>query len=90
MPTVFVAQGGLKGRTVTTTAGITYYSFQGITYAKPPVGPLRFQVRRGHFSNIPTTNSNLYYIGIWEFEHWEVFIQMWTFWQIEQRQSIPI
>jgi carboxylesterase type B len=43
MPTVFVAQGGLKGRTVTTTAGTTYCSFQGIPYAKPPVGPLRFQ-----------------------------------------------
>jgi carboxylesterase type B len=75
MATVFVAQGALKGRTVTTTAGITYYSFQGIPYAKPPVGPLRFQVRRGHFSIIPTTYSNLYYIGIQEFEHREVVSQ---------------
>ena len=87
MPTVFVAQGGLKGRTVTTTAGTTYCSFQGIPYAKPPVGPLRFQVRRDHFSIIPTTYSNLFYIKIWEFEHREVFIQTWTFWQIEQRQT---
>jgi len=46
-----VAQGGLKGRTVTTAAGITYYSFQGIPYAKPPVGPLRFQVRRVTFAS---------------------------------------
>lgn len=75
MPTVFVAQGGLKGRIVTTTAGITYYSFQGIPYAKPPVGPLRFQVSRGHSSIIATTYSNLCFIRIWEFVHREVVIQ---------------
>jgi carboxylesterase type B len=46
MTIVSVAQGGLRGKTVTTAAGITYYSFQGIPYAKPPVGALRFQVRK--------------------------------------------
>jgi carboxylesterase type B len=50
-----LAQGGLRGRTMTTTAGITYYSFQGIPYAKPPVGALRFQVRRSRVSITPTT-----------------------------------
>ncbi|XP_021912901.1 esterase E4-like isoform X2 [Zootermopsis nevadensis] len=41
--TVTVAQGGLRGKKVTTRTGITYYSFQGIPYCKPPVGPLRFK-----------------------------------------------
>ncbi|PNF42097.1 hypothetical protein B7P43_G10290 [Cryptotermes secundus] len=43
MAVVFVAQGWLRGKAVTTESGETYYSFQGIPYAKPPVGPLRFQ-----------------------------------------------
>lgn len=43
--TVTVAQGGLRGKKVTTRTGITYYSFQGIPYCKPPVGPLRFKVK---------------------------------------------
>jgi hypothetical protein len=59
MAVVFVAQGWLRGKAVTTESGVTYYSFQGIPYAKPPVGALRFQVRRPHFSHmyIETTLS---------------------------------
>lgn len=41
--TVSIAQGKLRGREATTKSGGTYYSFQGIPYAKPPVGPLRFK-----------------------------------------------
>lgn len=41
---VQVSQGGLRGRKVATETGKTYYSFQGIPYAKPPVGALRFKV----------------------------------------------
>ncbi|KAJ9581582.1 hypothetical protein L9F63_023241, partial [Diploptera punctata] len=41
--TVNLVQGGLKGKKVTTKAGIPYYSFQGIPYAKPPIGSLRFK-----------------------------------------------
>jgi len=40
---VRVAQGSLRGKKVKTEAGATYYSFQAIPYAKPPVGPLRFK-----------------------------------------------
>ncbi|KAJ9600061.1 hypothetical protein L9F63_009642, partial [Diploptera punctata] len=40
---VNVIQGSLRGKKVTAYNGVTYYSFQGIPYAKPPVGPLRFE-----------------------------------------------
>ncbi|XP_049950224.1 esterase E4-like isoform X1 [Schistocerca serialis cubense] len=41
--TATVRQGALRGKVTTTHTGKTYYSFQGIPYAKPPVGPLRFK-----------------------------------------------
>nr|AJP62543.1 carboxylesterase [Oxya chinensis] len=41
--TVKVTQGILKGKVVEAKYGGKYCSFQGIPYAKPPVGPLRFQ-----------------------------------------------
>lgn len=45
-PIVTVKQGKLKGRIGTDYDGRRYYSFQGIPYAKPPVGKLRFRVRK--------------------------------------------
>ncbi|PSN30848.1 Esterase E4 [Blattella germanica] len=41
--TVTIAQGELRGQAATTINGLKYYSFQGIPYAKPPVGSLRFR-----------------------------------------------
>lgn len=43
---VNVQQGKLKGRTGTDYVGRTFYLFQGIHYAKPPIGELRFKVKR--------------------------------------------
>ncbi|CAK1546506.1 unnamed protein product [Leptosia nina] len=40
---VSVAQGKMKGRACVTASGKKYYSFEGIPYARPPIGPLRFR-----------------------------------------------
>ncbi|KPJ19673.1 Esterase FE4 [Papilio machaon] len=42
-PIVRVAQGALQGRIANAPSGKAYYSFQGIPYAKPPLGSLRFK-----------------------------------------------
>ncbi|XP_049799122.1 juvenile hormone esterase-like [Schistocerca nitens] len=36
-------QGSLRGKVVLSARGQTYFSFQGIPYAKPPLGELRFK-----------------------------------------------
>nr|CAD7417913.1 unnamed protein product [Timema poppensis] len=43
---VEVIEGTLRGRVVTSHPDKTYYSFQGVPYAKPPVGELRFKSPR--------------------------------------------
>ncbi|KAG6454576.1 esterase E4 isoform X1 [Manduca sexta] len=42
-PVVNVEQGRLQGRVVNSPSGRAFYSFQGIPYAKPPLGSLRFK-----------------------------------------------
>ncbi|XP_048004028.1 juvenile hormone esterase-like isoform X2 [Leguminivora glycinivorella] len=42
-PVVRVEHGELQGKVVETPNGKSFYSFQGIPYAKPPLGTLRFQ-----------------------------------------------
>ncbi|CAG4948804.1 unnamed protein product [Parnassius apollo] len=42
-PIVRVEQGALQGRVVNSPSGKAFYSFQGIPYAKPPLGSLRFK-----------------------------------------------
>ncbi|XP_061727966.1 juvenile hormone esterase-like isoform X2 [Cydia pomonella] len=42
-PVVRVEHGELQGRVVESPSGKAFYSFQGIPYAKPPLGTLRFQ-----------------------------------------------
>lgn len=63
-PMVTVENGMLRGRTLTTAKDRTIYSFEGIPYAKPPVGDRRFKV--GFFSytflqefNMMSTNTLL-------------------------------
>lgn len=42
--TVVIEQGALCGKTCKGYNGQVFYSFEGIPYAKPPVGNLRFKV----------------------------------------------
>ena len=42
--TTRIPQGELRGSVKSTVNGLKYYSFQGIPFAKPPVGDLRFKV----------------------------------------------
>ncbi|XP_064211368.1 uncharacterized protein LOC655784 [Tribolium castaneum] len=42
-PTVTIQQGQLRGKISTNIDNKNFYSFQGIPYAKPPTGPLRFK-----------------------------------------------
>ncbi|XP_018335696.1 uncharacterized protein LOC108744438 [Agrilus planipennis] len=42
-PTAKVRQGLLRGKKIQNVNGGMYYSFQGIPYAKPPLGDLRFK-----------------------------------------------
>lgn len=44
-PLVTINQGSLKGKVTNTYKGREIYSFTGIPYAKPPLGPLRFEVK---------------------------------------------
>jgi carboxylesterase type B len=44
-PIVSVEQGKLKGKISTNIRHGKFYSFQGIPYAKPPIGELRFKVK---------------------------------------------
>lgn len=43
-PIVQVEEGKLRGKISVDYKGGQFYSFQGIPYAKPPVGDLRFKV----------------------------------------------
>ncbi|CAH2056102.1 unnamed protein product, partial [Iphiclides podalirius] len=42
-PIVKVEQGALQGRVANSPSGRAFYSFQGVPYAKPPLGSLRFK-----------------------------------------------
>jgi len=45
-PVVEIESGPVSGTLSKTWKGRTIYSFQGIPYATPPVGELRFQVTK--------------------------------------------
>ena len=51
-PIVSIGNGRVKGVTEKSFSGIDYFAFHSIPYAKPPVGELRFNVRKIQNDNI--------------------------------------
>lgn len=45
-PEAKTINGHLRGLKQTSIEGFDFYAFKGIPYAKPPVGELRFKVRK--------------------------------------------
>lgn len=43
-PQINVNEGQLKGKQFLSRSGRNFFAYQGIPYAKPPVGQLRFKV----------------------------------------------
>lgn len=62
-PTVHAQQGTLTGTYLTSRYGRKFAAFQGIPYAQPPIGDLRFKVRVIYFkiSKINAIFSNSKY-----------------------------
>lgn len=51
-PVVRVPHGTLQGTWKVSTKGRTYASFQGVPYARPPIGKYRFRVSYVHIHTI--------------------------------------
>ena len=45
-PRVVLDQGSLKGTTLTSRGGRNIYSFKSIPFAAPPIGDLKYKVRK--------------------------------------------
>lgn len=45
-PIVTISQGKLQGLVFRSFSDIEYYAYRRIPYAKPPIGELRFKVRK--------------------------------------------
>jgi hypothetical protein len=55
---VVLKQGRIKGHRLTTRKGREIFAFQGIPFAKPPVGNLRFQVRSTGVREVLSTSKH--------------------------------
>lgn len=51
-PLINVHEGQLKGKQFLSRSGRNFFAFQGIPYAKPPVGHLRFKVFIKHLYSL--------------------------------------
>lgn len=55
-PRVTIKNGTLQGSIITTRNGRQIFAFQGIPYARPPIGDLRFEVTYQHPINVNNKN----------------------------------
>lgn len=68
-PVVKTKDGLLRGKAAFTGEGTRYWSFQGIPYAKPPVGDLRFKVGTAvKYRQLPSfaVNTGTQIVRYWE------------------------
>ena len=73
VPLVTVMQGALRGHYFTSRKGRQFVGFQGVPYAKPPLGELRFRVSRISRGRVlPTKKCLLFYLNIFR------LINSWT------------
>lgn len=70
---VSTSTGKLRGKTIK-NLGVTYESFKGIPYAKPPLGKLRFQAPVPHESWSGVRNA---------FEHGNFCANRWGFFLVD-------
>jgi hypothetical protein len=70
-PQVTVKQGELQGHYLTSRKGRRFAGFQGVPYAKPPLGEMRFRVSRTQTLRLSATVLTPCYqsvlLGLW---HW--------------------
>lgn len=51
-PTVETSLGGIRGSYQTSYSGKTFAAFEGVPYARPPIGSLRFEVSYQNFIQV--------------------------------------
>lgn len=56
---IAINNGIVRGRKAVTERNVTYWAFQGIPYAKPPTGNLRFRVSFVAKTTLPDESVNL-------------------------------
>lgn len=61
---VTISNGQVRGRVAKTFKNTTFYAFQEIPYATPPVGNLRFQVRKDNLKMIVKLIHPLKYFDV--------------------------
>lgn len=60
---VVTSKGTIQGKEDVTDAGVAYFSFSGIPFARPPLGNLRFRVSRKYVFKILNKNGLIHTVN---------------------------